>query len=81
MEKGGHQPDFIDGEFNESLFRGRRSDPDGDFSFSGYGQFGKLAGVVGKAGFVLRIQKDELKGLQVPVFRLGNDLIDPDRVG
>jgi hypothetical protein len=81
MEKGGHQPDFIDRKFNKSLFRGRGSDPDGDFSLSGYGEFGKLAGVVGKACFILRVQKDKFEGLQVPVFGLGNDLIDPDRVG
>ena len=81
VEKGGHQPDFIDRELDESLFRGRGSDPDGDFPFAGDGQFGKLAGVIGETRFILRVQKDELKGFQVPIFGLGNNLIDPDRVG
>jgi hypothetical protein len=81
MKKGGHQPDFVDREFNESLFRGRGGDPDGDFSLSGYGQFGGLAGMVGKALFVFRIQENEFKRFQVPVLGLGDDLIDADRIG
>jgi hypothetical protein len=69
VQVAGHHPGLVDGKLDKPFFHRRRGDPDGDLAFAGDGQFGELAGLVGKFFFVaLGIEEDEFEGFQAFVF-------------
>ena len=80
MQVSGHQPDFVDGEFEKALLGRRRGNTDGNFAFSGDGKLGKLARVVSKFFLVGLVQEYEFERFQVFVFGFGDDLINANRI-
>ena len=80
MEMGCDEARFIYGELDKALLCRGRGDADGDFALSGHRQFSELAGMIGESFFVFWIQKDELKCLQVLIFRFGDNLINANRI-
>jgi hypothetical protein len=78
---GGDHTGPVDGELDKPFFHGGGGNADGRFAFAGYGQLGKLTGLVGEFVFIAFVEEDEFEGLQALVLGLDDDVIDTDRIG
>jgi hypothetical protein len=81
VQVGRHHPHLVDGKGNKPFLRRRGGDPDRDLPLSGHRKLGKLAGDVDELLFVFRVQKNQIEGLELLVFRLRHDLLDSNRIG